>query len=219
MQRPLCTDKKKWLEQECKKIEYDRVKKSKKLFDQVKKEKKTAFTPKQMAVNSRAGITLTNQMEILGRWKEYGEELFQKNENESAIQTIEFNEVDKDPSPLLSEVEKSIRDLHSGKAPGLDNIPAEIVKASGSTAAKVLHMLCVNIWDTGIWPQEWKQQELVMLYSNGNNKECGNFQTIALISHTSKILLKIILNRLQKKISEELPEDKLVSEKVKELQT
>ena len=163
-----------------------------------------------MAINSRTGITLTNPTEILGRWKEYGEELFQKNNNESEIQTIDFNEVDKEPLPLLSAVERTIRDLHSGKAPCLDNIPAELVKASWPTAVKVLHMLCMKIWDTGTWPQEWKQQELVMPYKNGNNKECGNYWTIALISHTSKILLKIILNRLQrlqKKISEEHPEE------------
>ena len=151
-----------------------------------------------MAINKRMGITLTNPTEILGRWKEYREELFQKNDYESLIQTIDFNEVGKEPSPLLSEVEGAIRDLHSGKTPGLDNIPAELVKASGPTAVKVLHMLCVKIWGTGIWQQEWKQQKLVILYKNGNNKECGNYQTVALISHTSKILLKIILNRLQK---------------------
>ena len=96
-----------------------------------------------MEINSRTGIKLTNPTEILCRWKEYGEELFQKNDNESEIQTIYFNEVDKEPSPLLSEVERAIRDLHSGKAPGLDNIPAELVKASGPTAVKVLHMLCI----------------------------------------------------------------------------
>ena len=82
-----------------------------------------------MAVNSRTGITLTNPIEILGRWKEYWEELFQKNDNESAIQTIDFNEREDEPSPLLSEVERVFRGLHSGKAQGPDNMPAEQVKA------------------------------------------------------------------------------------------
>ena len=130
--------------------------------------------------------------------------VFQKNENASEIQSIE---VDKEPSPLFSEVETAIRDLHSDKAPGLDSMPAELVKASGPNAVKILHMLCVKIWDTGIWPHEWKQQELVMPHKNRNNKVCRNYQIIALLSHTCKILLKIILNRLQKKISGELPEE------------
>ena len=194
--------------QECRRIdEYDKVQKSKRLFDQVKKVKSNAFTPKQMAIYSSTGITLTNLTEILSRWKEYGEELFHKNDNVSKIQTIDFNGIDKEPSQPLSEVVRAFRDLHSGKAPGLDIIHAELAKASGPTAVNVLHMLCVKIWDTGIWPQEWKQQELVMLNKNGNNEECGNYQTIALINHTSKILLRIILNRLQKKITEELPEE------------
>ena len=128
-----------------------------------------------LSLLSRAGITLTNPTEILGRWKEYRQELFQKNENESAIQTTDLNEADKEPSPLLSSAERGIRDLHSGKAPALDNITAKLVKVSGPTAVKVLHMLCVKIWDTGIWPQEWRQQELVMLYKNGTYKECGNY--------------------------------------------
>ena len=74
-------------------------------------------------------------------------------------------------------------------------------------------MLYINIWDTGIWPHEWKQQELVMLYKKGNNKECGKYQTIALISHPSRFLSKIILNKLQKKISEELPEEQACFQK------
>ena len=170
--------------------------------------KNNTFTPKQMAINSRTGITLTNPTEILGRWKEYGKELFQENENESEIQTIDFNEVDKEPSPLLSEVERAIRDPHLGKVPGLDSIHAELVKASGPNAVKDLHMLCVKIWDTGTWPHEWKQQELVILYKNWNNKKCGNYKTITLISYTSKILFNTqLLNRLQRKISGELPEE------------
>ena len=156
MHRSSCTDKNKWLEQECKKInECDRVKKSKKLFDQVKKVRNNTFTPKQMAVNSRTGITLTNPTEILGRWKVYGEGLFQKNEMRVRYRPL----ISMKPSPLLSEVERAIRDLHSGKAPGLDIIPAELVKASGPNAVKVLDMLCVKIWVAGIWPHEWKQQE------------------------------------------------------------
>ena len=89
------------------------------------------------------------------------------------MQTIDFNEVDKEPSPLFSKVERAVRDLHSGKAPSLDSIPAELVKASGLNAVKVLHMPCVKIWDTGICPHEGKQQEvfidltkpLILLYN------------------------------------------------------
>merc|ERR1711888_84885 len=69
---------------------------------------------------------------------------------------------------------------------------------------KALHHLCRKIWESSEWPTDWKLQEFVMLYKSGNRKDCGNYRTIALISHTSKILLIIILNRLKSKVEQEL---------------
>ncbi|GFR99677.1 endonuclease-reverse transcriptase [Elysia marginata] len=112
---------------------------------------------------------------------------------------------DMEPEPLTSEVEAAIKDLKAGKSPGLDNIPAEIIKNSGEMGIKALeHHLCCQIWKQQEWPEDWKLQEFVMLYKNGNSKECGNYRTIALISHASKILLIIILNRMKCKVEEEL---------------
>ncbi|GFS26230.1 endonuclease-reverse transcriptase [Elysia marginata] len=112
--------------------------------------------------------------------------------------------LDDDDEPLTSEVEAAIKDLKAGKSPGLDNIPAEIIKNSGEMGIKALHHLCCQIWKQQEWPEDWKLQEFVMLYKNGNSKECGNYRTIALISHASKILLIIILNRMKCKVEEEL---------------
>ncbi|GFR65081.1 RNA-directed DNA polymerase (Reverse transcriptase) domain containing protein [Elysia marginata] len=69
---------------------------------------------------------------------------------------------------------------------------------------KALNHLCCQIWKQQEWPEDWKLQEFVMLYKNGNSKECGNYRTIALISNASKILLIIILNRMKCKVEEEL---------------
>ena len=69
---------------------------------------------------------------------------------------------------------------------------------------KAIHYLCTKIWETCTWPDDWKLQEFVMLYKKGNTKECGNYRTIALISHASKILLIIILNRVKIKVEQEL---------------
>lgn len=208
LQRSLRSDKNNWLDQECSKIdEYDKAQQSRKLYRQIKKINNPSHKPKQMAINDKRGTTLTDPAEILNRWKEYGEELFQKDPNENETQSMNFTNIEIEPAPLISEIESSIKDLHTHRAPGLDNIPAELVKVSGPMATKTIHALCVKIWETGQWPKEWKEQEIVMLYKSGNSKECGNYRTIALISHTSKILLKIILNRMKKKISEELPEE------------
>ncbi|GFR65822.1 RNA-directed DNA polymerase (Reverse transcriptase) domain containing protein [Elysia marginata] len=69
---------------------------------------------------------------------------------------------------------------------------------------KALHHLCCQIWKQQEWLEDWKLQEFLMLYKNGNSKECGNYRTIALITHASKILLIIILNRMKCKVEEEL---------------
>jgi hypothetical protein len=101
-------------------------------------------------------------------------------------------------------VEAAIKQLKSRKSPGLDNIPGDLLKHSGEGGVKAMHHLCCEVWKTREWPKDWKEQEFVMLHKSGSVKECNNYRTIALISHASKVLLIIILNRLKPKIEAEL---------------
>ena len=110
------------------------------------------------------------------------------------------------PAHLFDEVCNAINQLKSGKAPGLDHIPGELLKFSDLLSKKAVHSLCCKIWTSGTWPTEWKLQEFVMLHKGGDPKICGNYRTIALISHASKIMLIIILNRFKKKADFELSE-------------
>ena len=139
----------------------------------------------------------------MGRWHDYGKGLFSfdKCDNE-----IEFPKDNQEPEPLFDEVCSAIDQLKTGKAPGLDNVPGELLKFSDDSSKKALHSLCCRIWSSGAWPSEWKLQEFVMLHKSGDPKNCGNYRTIALISHASKIMLIIILNRLRKKVEFELSE-------------
>ena len=105
---------------------------------------------------------------------------------------------------MLDEVKAAVRELKSRKAPGLDGIPGEVLKFVGESGMKAIHHLCCKIWETCQWPTDWKSQEFVMLHKGGNIKDCSNYRTIALISHSSKVLLIIILNRLKSKIEQEL---------------
>ena len=73
-------------------------------------------------------------------------------------------------------------------------------------AVKVLHSICQQIWKTQQWPQDWKRSVFIPISKKGNAKECSNYHTIALISHTSKIMLKILQARLQQYVNCELPE-------------
>ena len=82
------------------------------------------------------------------------------------------------------------------KASGSDGIPAELFQILKDDAVKVLHSTCQQIWKTQQWPQDWKSSVFIVILKKGNAKECSNYCTIALISHASKAMLKILQARL-----------------------
>ena len=92
------------------------------------------------------------------------------------------------------------------KASGGDGIPVELFQIIKDDAVKVLHSICQQIWKTQQWPQNWKRSIFIPIPKNGNAKECSNYCTIALILHTSKVMLKILQARLQQYMNRELPD-------------
>ena len=102
------------------------------------------------------------------------------------------------------------------KASGDDGIPVELFQILKDDAVKVLHSICQQIWKTQQWPQDWKRSVFIPVPKKGNAKECSNYRTIALISHASKIMLKILQARLQKFVNRELSVFKLVLEMAEE---
>ena len=87
------------------------------------------------------------------------------------------------------------------KANGDDRIPAELFQILKDDAVKVLHSICQQIWKTQQWPQDWKRSVLIPLPKKRNAKECSNYHTIALISHASKVMLKILQARFQQYVN------------------
>ena len=102
------------------------------------------------------------------------------------------------------------------KASGGDGIPVELFQILKDDAVKVLHSVCQQIWKTQQWPQDWKRTVFIPIPKKGNAKECSNYCTIALISHTSKVMLKILQARLQQYVNRELQMFKLDLEKAEE---
>ena len=92
------------------------------------------------------------------------------------------------------------------KASGGDGIPVELFQILQDDAVKVLHSMCQQIWKTQQWPQDWKRSVFIPILKKGNAKERSNYCTIALISHTSKVMLKILQARLQQYVNRELPD-------------
>ena len=90
------------------------------------------------------------------------------------------------------------------KASGGDGIPVELSQILKDDIAKVLHSICQQIWKTQQWPQNWQRSVFIPIPKKGNAKECSNYCTIALISHASKVILKIFQARLQQYVKHEL---------------
>ena len=159
----------------------------------------------QKAIRDKEGNIVHDQNMILNRWLEYGTELF-KAEDQESLAAIEIGEGDLEPEPLREEIVKALNKLQEGKAAGTDEVPTELLKASGEAAINWLHNLICLTWRKICWPKDWKTQEFVPLFKSGDQMECGNHRTIALISHASKILLLIIVDRIQQQLIREIPE-------------
>ena len=111
-----------------------------------------------------------------------------------------------DPDILECEVMWALGSITMNKISGGDGIPVELFQVLKDDAVKVLHSICQQIWKTQQWPQDCKRSVFILIPKKGNSKECSNYHKIALISYTSKIMLKILQARLQQYMNHELPD-------------
>ena len=102
-----------------------------------------------------------------------------------------------EPDILECKVKWALRSIITNKASGSDGIPVELFQILKEDAVKVLHSICQQIWKTQQWPQDWERSVVIPIAKKGNAKECSNYCIIALISHASKVVLKILQARLQ----------------------
>ena len=121
-----------------------------------------------------------------------------------------------EPDILECEVKWVLGSVTTNKAIGGDGIPVELFQILKDNAVKMLHSMHKQIWKTLQWPQDWKRSVFIPIPKKDNAKECSNYHTVALISHTSKVMLKILQARLQQYVNHELPDFKLVLEKAEE---
>ena len=108
-----------------------------------------------------------------------------------------------EPDILECKVKWALESITTNKASGGDGTPVELFQIL-KDAVKVLHSIWQHIWKTQQWPQDWKRSVFIPIPKKGNAKECSNYHTLALISHTSKVMLKILQARLQQYVNREL---------------
>ena len=111
-----------------------------------------------------------------------------------------------EPDILECEVKRTLGSITTNKASGGDGIPVKLFQIGKDDAVKVLHSMCQHIWKTQQWPQDWKRSVFIPIPKKGNAKECSNYCKIALISHASKVMLKILQARLQHYVNHEPPD-------------
>jgi hypothetical protein len=187
-----------WIEEQCKDIEDNLKRNNSKAAYQLVKDLTSTKQGRVTSLQDKDGNCLSEQQDILLRWTEYCSELY----NQRA--TIDPEVLNVPPATnndnhhiLREEVEEAVRALKKGKSAGMDNIPAELVQAGGETTISALTIICNKIWQTGEWPTPWTQSLIITLPKKGNLQQCQNYRTISLISHPSKVMLKILLNRLK----------------------
>ena len=139
-------------------------------------------------------MDLTEAEDIKKRWQEDTEELYKKDlhhpDNHDGVITH------LQPDIPECKVKWALGSITMNKLSGGHGIPVELFQNLKDDAVKVLHSICQQIWKTQQWPQDWKRSVFIPIPKKGNAKECSNYQTIVLISHASKILIKILQARL-----------------------
>ena len=163
--------------------------KTRDLFKKIRDTKGT-FHAKMGSMKDRNGMNLTEAEDIRKRWQEYTEKLYKKDlhdqDNHDGVTTH------LEPDILECEVKWALESISTNKGSGGDGIPVELFQILKDDALKVLHSVGQQIWKTQQWPQDQKNSVFIPIPKKGNAKECLNYCTIALISHASKVMLKIL---------------------------
>ena len=155
-------------------------------------------------IKNRNGMDLTEPKDIKNRWQEYTEELYKKDLHDPDNHDGMITHLE--PDILEFEFKWSLGSITMNKASGGDGISVELFQILKDDAVKLLHSICWQIWKTQQWPQDWKRSIFIAIPKKGNAKECSNYHTIAVISHASKVILKILQVRLQQYTNGELPD-------------
>ena len=150
-------------------------------------------------IKDRNGMDLTEAEDIKKWWQEYTERLYKKDlhdpDNHDGV--ITYLELD---IPEC-EIKYALGSITMSKASGGDRIPTELFQILKDDAVKVLHSICQQIWKTQQWPQDGKRSVFIPISKKGSAKERSEYCTIALISHASKVVLKILQIKLQQNMN------------------
>jgi hypothetical protein len=157
---------------------------------------KRGYQSRTNVVKDEKGDLFADSHSILARWRNHFSELL----NVHGVNDVRQTEVHTaEPlvlEPSAFEVEMAIEKLRRHKSPGIDQIPAELIKAGGRIIMSEIHKLIISIWNKEELPEEWKELVVVPIYKKGDKTDCSNYRGISRLSTTYKILSNVLLSRL-----------------------
>ncbi|KAL1445995.1 hypothetical protein WDU94_003677 [Cyamophila willieti] len=210
VKRSFRSDKRKWAEDLATKAQEAANEGNIKDLHKITKVLSNRKMSQQKPIRDKQGHIIIGESEQLNRWREHFQELLNPNNaNDSLIQenfeeNVPVNNNISEEPPTKIEIQRAIKELKNGKAPGIDNLPPEIFKQYPSITADILHPIFKQIWEKERIPFDWKKGLLVKLPKKGDLMECKNWRGITLLSIPSKILTRIILNRIKDSVDQKL---------------
>jgi len=195
-----------WWENECQQLEQlcERGR-SDLMYGKVKQlTKKGSNNRRTVSIKDSNGNLVNDLVEVRNRWREYVELLYDKS-GKPEVQDMSIEEEhrigidEKGPELLESEILQALKDMKTGKAVGVDEVPAEFLKVLGERGEKELVTLCKEMYIKGKWPEDFTRVVMIPLQKKANAVECSDHRTISLISHASKIMLKVLTKRIEEK--------------------
>lgn len=172
---------------------------TRKFYEKVNRSRKD-FVPQVDMCRDEYGNLLTDDCEVIERWKQYYDEHLNGNvaehEDGRIVDLGERAEDEMLPAPDLEEVQEEIGRLRNNKAAGKDQLPSELLKHGGETLAKALHWVINKIWEEEILPQEWMEGVVCPIYKKGDKLDCCNYRAITLLNAAYKVLSQILFRRL-----------------------
>lgn len=161
----------------------------------------------EVSVVDNAGNEVNEPEEVREIWRQYIEALYDK-DGKPRMEELKVEEEEKEveveergPEVLKSEIMAAIREMKEGKAVGVDEIPAEMLKNLGERAQQEIYEICKEMYEKGEWPDDFTRTNIIPLPKKNNAVKCSDYRTISLICHASKIMLKVLTKRLEAKAS------------------
>jgi hypothetical protein len=157
---------------------------------------KRGYQPRTNVVKDEKGDLVADSHSILARWRNHFSQLLNIHRVNDVRQTEVHMEEPLVSEPSAFEVEMAIEKLKSHKSPGIDQIPAELIKAWGRIIPSEIHKHFISIWNKEELPEEWKESVIVPIYKKGDKTVCSNYRGISHLPTTYKILSNILLSKL-----------------------